>query len=66
MGSSSEQKHECRVCGAVFSSAEQLSDHSDTHSAKTDYTSESIAKENNNHSTKNKEAKLRTTSDKEC
>jgi hypothetical protein len=31
MGASSEQKHECRVCGAVFSSAKQLSDHSDIH-----------------------------------
>jgi hypothetical protein len=36
MGSSSEQKHECRVCGAVFSSAQQLSDHSDTHYTKTE------------------------------
>ena len=36
MGSSSEQKHECKVCGAVFSSAEQLSDHSATHYTKTE------------------------------
>jgi hypothetical protein len=31
-----------------------------------DYPIESIAKENNNTSTRNDEAKLRTTSDKEC
>jgi hypothetical protein len=36
MGSSSEQKHECKVCGAVFPSAEQLSDHSDAHYTKTE------------------------------
>ncbi|MDQ3718214.1 MAG: C2H2-type zinc finger protein [Thermoproteota archaeon] len=36
MGSSSEQKHECKICGAVFSSAEQLSDHSATHYTKTE------------------------------
>jgi hypothetical protein len=36
MGSSSEQKHECKLCGAVFSSAEELSNHSDTHYTKTE------------------------------
>ena len=36
MGASSEKKHECRVCGAVFSSAEELSDHSDVHYTKTE------------------------------
>jgi hypothetical protein len=36
MGASSEQEHECRVCGAVFSSADQLSKHADTHSKEED------------------------------
>ena len=36
MGSSSEQNHECKVCGAVFSSAEQLSDYSATHYTNTE------------------------------
>jgi hypothetical protein len=36
MGFSSEQKHECKLRGAVFSSAEQLSDHSDVHYTKTE------------------------------
>ncbi len=36
MGSSSEQMHECKLYGAVFSSAELLSDHSATHYTKTE------------------------------
>ena len=31
MGASSEQRHECRVCGAVFGSVDELSAHSGTH-----------------------------------
>ena len=31
MGASSEQKHECRVCGRVFNSVKELSEHDDTH-----------------------------------
>lgn len=36
MGASSEQRHECRVCGTVFGSSEELSAHSDTHYIKTE------------------------------
>lgn len=29
-GASSEQKHECKICGEVFSPSKQLSDHHST------------------------------------
>lgn len=43
-----------------------LKDRDDLDIMVSDYTSKSIAKENNNTSTKKEEIKLKTTSDKEC
>jgi len=50
----------------VHVKAADLKDKEDFDTMESDYTSEPIAKENNDPSRKNKEAKLRATSDKEC